>query len=619
MKPLRFLEKTHVLQQGQSDCGVACLKSILRYHGGDGRLERLRELSGTTVQGTTLLGLFQAAGQVGFDAEGLEAEAVENLRELTGPAILHVVMEGQRLHYVVFYGFEGDQLRLGDPARGLHTMNAAELDAIWVTKALLSLTPNAAFVRSDAERQKQRRWLLDLLRDDWPLLGLSAGLGAVLAGLGVSTALFSQKLVDNILPSRDEKRLWLGLSLLTALLLARAGVGFLRGLLLTRQAQDFNNRIADRFYGSLLRLPKPFFDGRSTGEFVARLHDTRRIQHTLGFLAGQVVIALLVSLVTAGVLLAYSVPIGLTALLSVPLFGGLAWRFGGRITQAQRELMGAYARTESHFVDAIQGIETIKAANREDFFGQLSRQVYGVFQARSYDLGRLGLRFSLRAEAGAALLVAGSIGWAAYLVLQKTLTLGELTAVLGLVGTLIPAVSSLALVNIQVQEARVAFDRMTEFAHTTHETMDEQPENAPMPWLPDELGTLEVRDLRFRFPGRSLLLDGVSLRLETGEMIALLGETGCGKSTLLQILQRFYAPESGEIRVNGQDWNQWPTAAWRSLVGVVPSTSSCSTARCWITCYWATRWKKPGRSRRFAEPTASTGFLEPCRWATSRR
>lgn len=566
MNALRKLKNTHVLQQGQSDCGVACLKSILRYYGGDARLERLRELSGTTIQGTTLLGLYQAAGQMGFDAEGLEAEAVGNLRELGGPAILHVVTEEYLQHYVVFYGFEGDVIRLGDPARGLLTVTPAELEAIWVTKALLSLTPNPAFIHTTDERRRQRQWLLALLRDDWPLLGLSAGLGVVLAGLSVSTALFSQQLVDDILPSRDQTRLWLGLTLLAVLLLARAGLGLLRGLLLARQALDFNNRVADGFFGLLLRLPKPFFDGRSTGEFVARLHDTRRIQHVLGYLAGQAVIALLVALAAAAALFAYSMSLGLTALLSVPLFGGLAWRYGDRISEAQQEIMRSYARTESHYVDAVQGIEAIKAANREDFFGRLARGVYGQFQARSYALSRLALRFSFWAEAGSALLVAGSIGWAAFLVLGNRLTLGELIAVLGLVGTIVPAVSSLALVNIQVQEARVAFDRMVEFAQTPPEVSGAK-QSAPLA-PSNQSDSLEARDVTFRFPGRSPLLDGVSLRVRPGEIVALLGETGSGKSTLLQLLMRFYAPECGEIRLNGHA--SWSLVDWRNRVGLVP-------------------------------------------------
>ncbi len=572
VKPTRFIEKTHVRQQGQSDCGVACLKSILRYHGGDAPLERLREVSGTNLQGTTLLGLFQAAAESGFDAEGLEAESVENLRELSEPAILHVVMENQLQHYVVFYGFEGEQILLGDPAQGLRRMSAAELDEIWQTKALLSLRPNATFVKTTDERRTHRRYFLDLLRDDAPLLGIAAGLGLALAGLGISTALFSQRLLDDILPSRDERRLWLGLGLLTALLLARAGVGYLRGFLLIRQSRDFNNRIVGSFYEKLLRLPKSFFDGRSTGELLARLNDTRRVQQTVSFLTGQVVINLLVALVAAGALFTYSWPLGAVALLSVPWFGGLSARFGKKINAGQRAVMAAYARSESHYVDSIQGIEAVKMANREGVFAELARAVYGVFQQRSYDLGRLGLRFALLAELGSALLLSGLVGGAAYLILEKNLSLGELVAVLSLAGTLIPAVSGLSLVTIQLGEARVAFDRMMEFAGARPERGAE----IGAEWLPFPDGAieLEIQDLNFSFPGRSRLLHEVSLRVRTGELVAVVGETGGGKSTLLQVLQRFYTPENGKIRVNGQNWNSIPTPAWRSVLGVVPQQIS---------------------------------------------
>jgi len=568
VKLSRFIEKTHVRQQGQSDCGVACLKSLLRYYGGDVPLERLREISGTNLQGTTLLGLFQAATEVGFDAEGLEADSVENLHELSEPAILHVVMENHLQHYVVFYGFEGERLLLGDPAQGLRRMSTAELDEIWKTKALLSLRPNATFVKTTEERRSHRRYFLDLLRDDVPLLGIAAGLGLALAGLGISTALFSQRLLDDILPSRDQYRLWLGLALLTILLLARAGLSYLRGFLLIRQSRDFNNRIVGSFYEKILRLPKSFFDGRSTGELLARLNDTRRVQQTVLFLTGQVVINLLVALVAAGALFTYSWPLGAVALLSVPWFGGLSARFGGKINAGQRAVMAAYARSESHYVDSIQGIDAVKMANREGVFAELARRVYGVFQQRSYDLGRLGLRFALLAELGSALLLSGLVGGAAYLVLEKTLSLGELVAVLSLAGTLIPAVSGLSLVTIQLGEARVAFDRMMEFAGARPEK--DQEISADVLPLPDGPIGLAIQDLNFRFPGRSRLLHHVSLRVSTGELVAVVGETGGGKSTLLQVLQRFYTPESGQIRLNGQSWNSISTSAWRTLLGVVP-------------------------------------------------
>ncbi|MDZ7900743.1 MAG: cysteine peptidase family C39 domain-containing protein [Arcicella sp.] len=147
MKTQKHLQKTFMLQQGQSDCGVACLLSLVKYYGGDNRLERLRELSGTTQEGTTLLGLYQSANQIGFDAEGMEADGTDNLKDLENPVILHVLMEGTLQHYVVYFGFENNKFIIGDPAKGIVKLSESELLSIWQSKALLQLTPNESFVK----------------------------------------------------------------------------------------------------------------------------------------------------------------------------------------------------------------------------------------------------------------------------------------------------------------------------------------------------------------------------------------------------------------------------------------------------------------------------------------
>jgi ATP-binding cassette, subfamily C, bacteriocin exporter len=173
------ITKTFTRQLDQTDCGVACLLSILRYHGGDATRERLRESSGTSIQGTSLLGLFQTAQSLGFRAEGLEAEGVANLSEVTEPAILHVVLEERLQHYVVYYGQENGQYLIGDPGRGVVAMSAEELGQIWQSRALLTLAPTEAFVRTAQNRQTQWQWFRNLIQDDIPLLGLAAGLGVV--------------------------------------------------------------------------------------------------------------------------------------------------------------------------------------------------------------------------------------------------------------------------------------------------------------------------------------------------------------------------------------------------------------------------------------------------------
>ncbi len=546
---MKYIQKTFTRQLDQTDCGVACLLSILRYYGGNASRERLRELSGTSIQGTTLLGLFQTAGSLGFAAEGLEAEGVHNLAELAEPAILHVLIDGQLQHYVVYYGQEAGKHIIGDPGRGVLTMTDEELDAIWPSKALLTLTPTAQFVNTAQGRQTQWQWFKNLVQEDMPLLGIAAGLGIVMALLGLTMALFSQKLIDDILPKQNVEKLSLGLALLMVLLLARAGIGYLRGFLLLRQSREFNVRIADSFFRDLLQLPKSFFDSRKTGDLVARLNDTRRIQALISFLTGSVLIDVLVVMLTTGFLFAYTWQIGLLALGCLPFYGWLVWRFNARIMAGQREVMAAYARTESHFIDSISGIGAIKAHRQEAFFARVTQSVYRFFQQQLYDLGLLGNRFGLFSELiGVGVLVA-IIGLTAYMVLQKQLKIGEMMAVVSMASTLVSSVAKLSTTNIQLQEARVAFDRMREFTEMPKEPSEAVVETGTLAQRP-VLESLSATQLSYRFAGRSALLKDVSFSVRRGEIIGIVGETGSGKSMLLQLLQKFYEPEEkGQISV----------------------------------------------------------------------
>lgn len=280
----KLLTKTHILQHDQSDCGVACLLSIIQYYEGSSSLEKLRELSGTTKQGTTLLGLYQTANQIGFTAQGNEAD-IQAIIEHKEPLILHVLLENKLQHYVVCYEYKNNQFIIGDPAKGITHYTKDELEKIWVSKTCLTLMPNKDFVKGTEIKKSKKEWFFKLLKEDKQLLLISIVLGIGIAVLGMSMSVFSQKLIDDILPSQNITKLISGIGLLTFLLLVRIGFSSVRELMLIRQSQDFNNRIIDSFYASLLHLPKPFFDTRKIGELVARLNDTNRVQKVIKFIA----------------------------------------------------------------------------------------------------------------------------------------------------------------------------------------------------------------------------------------------------------------------------------------------------------------------------------------------
>lgn len=556
---------TFTRQYSQFYCGLACLTSIVKYHGGEITQEKLRDASGTTLQGTSLLGLYQSAQKLGFEVNGYEAD-LENLKKMEVPVILHILKDGNLEHYVVCYGYHGGKFILGDPGWGIVEYRDEELEAVWKSKAMLVLKPGEGFVRRKVDSRNQWTWIKGLIKDDVPVLLVAAFMGAVLAILGLAVAIYTQKLIDKILPSGNQSLLFKSLAIFVLILLAKTFIGYIRGIFLVRQSKDMNIRIVSSFFWKLLLLPKSFFDSTSTGDMIGRLNDSQRIQRVVISLSSNILIDVLIIISSLVYIFILSVSTGLISVLAIPVFGALAWKYNRKIIDKQRELMQAYAMTESKYIDTIHGIEVIKSGNKESLLGKAVQSVYNFFQGKVYELGILGNQINLLAQIGSVILISGVIAWTSILVLGEQLLLGQMMAIVSIVGSLVTSVINTAMANIQFQEAKVAFERMYEFSAAEPEY--ESPDPSYLKLTPG-IETLELKNLNFRFPGKSLLLKGIHMKFEKGQMATIFGEIGCGKSTLISVLQRFYPFESGEILVNGIGWSGISLPEWRNRVGVV--------------------------------------------------
>jgi ATP-binding cassette subfamily B protein len=559
----KHIEKTHTLQLDQSDCGVACLLSIIKFYQGNHSIEKLRELSGTTQEGTTMLGLYQVANNVGFKAEGCEAD-IQSLIEHNQPVILHVVIDKQLQHYVVCYEYSKEKgFLIGDPAKGVYILSVVELDKIWVSKSCLTLELTDKFEKSITSKNNKRKWFIDLIKQDDKLLWISVLLGVVIACLGMAMSIFSQKLIDDILPSHKITKLVSGIGLLTILLLARVGIAVLREYFLLNQTKDFNNRINNQFFSSLLHLPKSFFDTRKIGELVARLNDTQRIQSVIKLLTSSLVINVLVSIISLVFLFGYSWKVGLISLLSLPIYFYIIYRSNKKIIQSQTEVMQSYAFNEGNYINTIQGISTIKNDNKQDVFKNLNQTVFGVFQEKIFSLGKINIQLSWQSGLASVFFLIGVLVYTSIQVFNKEIKLGELMAILGIVGSLLPSIANLALISIPINEAKIAFNRMYEFA-----SMEKESEGGQ---TISEIENITVRNLSFRFAGRKELFKNINLNIERGKLVAVVGESGSGKSTLGQILQRFYSFENGSVKVNNEyELVDIELKSFRNLIGVIP-------------------------------------------------
>jgi len=570
MTTIKYLEKCFVQQQDQSDCGVACLLSVIRFHDSDESLEILRKLSGTSKEGTTMLGLIQASQALGFDAEGLEAENIKSLEEINEPAILHVVLDNRHHHYVVFFPFpvlSDNKFIIGDPAKGVIQMGKDELNSIWQSRALLRLLPNSLLKKKHDLKKSKKKWIIELIKDDSPLLVVALILGIIFSALGITTAIFSQKLIDDILPTENTRKLVISMVLVTFLMLSRSSVGYIRSIFIAQQSYLFNNRIIEKFYSTLLELPKSFFDTRKIGELIARMNDTRRIQSVISVVLSSIVIDFLVIIISLSFIFYYSSMIGSLLLCALPVYLMMLIRYNKPFIQKQKELMVGNAISESYFIETMQGVSVIKQMNRQLFFSNVNSQVYGEFQRRVLSLMKLNIRFGFISEVTGVFILILVFGLTSWLVLSKQLKIGEMVALLTMASAIIPSIHNLVSSNIQIQGALVAFDRMFEFTSIQKEESNAESLNYA---ITNDDSQLMLSCVSFRFPGRKEIIKDVSMKIRTGEMVALLGETGTGKSTLLDLIQKFYKIERGSILVDQIDINELNTFQWRRQLATVP-------------------------------------------------
>ncbi|MDV7697826.1 peptidase domain-containing ABC transporter [Chryseobacterium soli] len=569
MKENKLIKKTFSLQKDLTDCGVGCLQSLVQYYGGSISLETLREKSGTSKTGTTLLGLHQCANAIGFDAEGCEAD-IQALIEHGEPVILHTIIDQKFEHYVICYSYHfsgNDQFLIGDPAKGLEYWTKDQLQEVWQSKTCLTLKPNAQFQKKTEVDSDKKQWLRNLVIEDQEAIYTVIILGLVFTLLGMSMSIFSQKLIDDILPKKKISLLVVSISFLGFLLFAKGIIQALREFYIIKQTKSFNERINKKFYSSLLHLPKMFFDSRKTGDFVARLNDTQRIQTVIKHLITNTAVDILGVLISLGFLFFYSWKLAVVCIAISPAIFYIIFSFNRKIIEAQRNVMQSYSSNEANYIDSIRGIEVIKGFSKQDLFIKKNEGIFSFFQTKIFELGKLNLTISLYSGLALVVFLLLILGFSSYNVLNNEIKIGELMAILGISGSLLSSITNLALVTIPIQEAKVAFDRMFEYSSLEPEKTEGVEILA--------IDSIDITNIDFRFNGRSKLLNGISFSLQKGTVTCLLGESGSGKTTLTEILQKNYFPEKGEIMVNkNTNLKDISINNWRSVCSTVPQNIS---------------------------------------------
>jgi ATP-binding cassette, subfamily C, bacteriocin exporter len=553
-----------VRQTDGSDCGAAALATIARQHGRAFGLETIRGLAGTDRVGTNLLGLVRAAERIGFVAKAVKGE-FDALQGAPLPAIAHVTTSEGFGHFVVLHHVAANKVVVADPARGVVSLSRAEFCQLW-TGYILLLTPDQSLSSSDVvpgvKGPAMRLW--HLLSSHRGVLIEGVVCALVMTLLGISTSYFVQHLVDSVLVRGETKLLnALGVGMML-IMLFKTMFGVLRHYLLAYVGRKVDLSLMAGYARHILSLPMNFFEMRQVGEILSRVNDAAKVREAISGAALTAFVDGVVVVMTISVLWVYDLQLALVATALAPLLVIATLLHHPATRRRSREAMEEAAKLSAHLVEDISGVETIKAYGCERLRSEKGEHCLVGLVQKVFSIQKLSI--SMTAIGG---LISGLAGivilwYGGYRVIGGHLTIGELMFFYTLLGYMLEPLERLSSVNLQMQDAMVAVDRLYQVMDLAGEQPDDRRAN-----LDGISRGIEIRGVGFGYGCRQNVLNDLNLRIPAGATVAIVGESGCGKSTLLKLLMRFYDPTQGQVLIDGVDLRDFDLESLRRQIGVV--------------------------------------------------
>ena len=571
----------HYLQLDSMDCGPACLKMIAKYYGKTYSLENLRERCFITREGVSLLGISDAAESIGMRTIGVKTSFENLAKDGRLPCILH----WNQNHFVVCYKIKtrrnGEaKIYIADPASRNAVYNKDEFLKCWTAGnasqvgIALMLHPGVDFQDIEDEKPNTKRDLMFYVRYLLPYKGQFAQL---ILGMLVGSALqmvfpfLTQSLVDVGIQGRNLSFITLILITQLMLFISQLAVDFIRSWIMLHVNTRIDVSLISDFLLKLTRLPLRYFDTKKTGDIMQRIGDHGRIKNFLMGSSVNIVFSVFNFIVFASILGYYN-----WVILGIFLIGNtlyVAWilsfmRFR-RILDIKR--FNQSANEQNKIIQLIQGMQEIKLNNCE----KQKRWEWERIQVKLFKINLKGLAIGQIQQVGTVFFTQTTniiISFiAAKSVVDGQMTLGMMMALTYIIGQVSAPIGEFIGFAQSYQDAKISLERLNE----VHRKQDEEYHiESKLRRLPDD-HSIYIDNVKFSYSGanRDYALGGVTLKIPSHKVTAIVGASGSGKTTLDKLLQGFYEANSGSIEVGETPLRCINPHLWRSETGSVMQES----------------------------------------------
>lgn len=562
---------TFVKQHDATDCAAACMAMVCLHYKKETTITRLRDMMGTDLKGTNLIGLSKCAEELGFMSQAVRVDREGFLSKYTLPAIANVITKEGLSHFVVVFKITDKYVIVGDPAKDLEKM---EIDEFYksFTGAMLLLKPNEKFVGGKLKGTKMFDRYVGLLLPHKKLFIYAILASFLITVLGILSSLFNNIIYDEILPYQQKDVLKIMLVVFLGISLTQIAVSFIRQWMLVHLSMKIDIPLMLGYFEHIYKLPMKFFASRKTGDITTRFSDAFTIKNIFTNIALSLVMDISMALITGIILSQMNLKLFGIILFMTIVSILLVFIFKQPYKKINEEQMQQAAILNSEIIEGLRAVETIKGnANEETELECIEREYIKSLRI-GYKEGMLsnvqGTISSVISGIGNLVLVYVGISS----VINGDMTLGSYMAFTTLAGYFMEPIGNLVNLQLSIQEANISMKRLSEILDYEREAgMDGDIEAEHIYQELEKVeGDIAFNHVTFRYGNRKPALSDVSFTIPKGKKVALVGASGSGKSTIAKLMLKYYEPEEGEITIDGVDIKDYKNDSLRRVISYVP-------------------------------------------------
>lgn len=562
---------TFVKQHDATDCAAACMAMVCLHYKKETTITRLRDMMGTDLKGTNLIGISKCADELGFMSQAVRVDRDGFLSKYTLPAIANIITQEGLSHFVVVFKITDKYVIVGDPAKDLEKL---EIDEFYknFTGAMLLLKPNEKFVGGKLKGTKMFDRYVTLLLPHKNLFIYAILASFLITVLGIISSLFNNIIYDEILPYQQKDVLKIMLVVFLGISLTQIAVSFIRQWMLVHLSMKIDIPLMLGYFEHIYKLPMKFFASRKTGDITTRFSDAFTIKNIFTNIALSLVMDISMALITGVILSQMNLKLFGIILFMTVVSILLVFIFKQPYKKINEEQMQQAAILNSEIIEGLRAIETIKGnANEETELECIEREYIKSL--------RIGYKESMLSNAqgtissvisGIGNLVLVYVGISS--VINGDMTLGSYMAFSTLAGYFMEPIGNLVNLQLSIQEANISMKRLSEILDYEREVGMEGDIEAEHIYQDIEKvdGDIAFNHVTFRYGNRKSALSDVSFTIPKGKKVALVGASGSGKSTIAKLMLKYYEPEEGEITIDGVDIKDYKNDSLRRVISYVP-------------------------------------------------